>query len=97
MKLVETIIFASLMTATTSAFAIEQTICFSQDSERRSASLGDTATLFGGKCQGVKLEDMNAKGWRLVQVVPDLFNSFGMVFEKVGPANASASKPKNKN
>jgi hypothetical protein len=74
-------------------FAIEQTICFSQKDSGVEYSvgkpvyvavLGDDAVLNGGKCNGVKLADMNKKGWRLVQVVSGLNNSFGMVFEKGG-------------
>lgn len=75
------------------AFAVEQTICYSQEDSGSKYSagrpiylavLGDDAVLNGGKCNGVKLADMNKKGWRLVQVVTGLNNSFGMVFEKGG-------------
>lgn len=84
---------AILLATTTSLFGIEQTICFSQKDSGAEyspgrpvllASLGDDTTLNGGKCEGGKLSDMNKKGWRLVQVVTGLNNSFGMVFEKVG-------------
>lgn len=96
MKFGRLMIFAALMMSATSAFAVEQTICFSQEPDRRWESLGDTAIINGGKCNGVTLGDMNAKGWRLVQVVPGLSTAFGMVFEKVGPADTSVSKSKSK-
>lgn len=70
--------------------ALEQTICFSQQStdllvggnKVYYGALGDDVTLNGGQCNGAKLADMNKKGWRLVQVVSGMDQSFGMVFEK---------------
>lgn len=71
----------------------EQTICYSQKDTGDTygpglgkiylASLGDAVALNGGKCGGSTLPEMNKKGWRLIQVVPGLDSSFGMVFEKV--------------
>ena len=67
----------------------KETICFSQDESSlssgrkyRSASLGDSVTLNGGKCQGRTLIQMNKKGWKVIQVVTGLNRSFGMVMEK---------------
>jgi hypothetical protein len=82
------LIVAILLATTSSVFAVEQTICFSQKAIRDTgvflATLGDDATLYGGKCEGVTLPEMNKKGWKLVQVVTGLQSSFGMVFEKIG-------------
>lgn len=81
------LIVAILLATTSSLFGIEQTICFSQKATSSGyllASLGDEATLNGGKCEGTKLSDMNKKGWKLIQVVTNLDSSFGMVFEKIG-------------
>ncbi|MEK8019836.1 MAG: hypothetical protein VSS75_023425 [Candidatus Parabeggiatoa sp.] len=73
--------------------AIEQTICFSQEfvgSQSKLfpngvpiATLGDDVNLYGGKCQGAKLADMNRKGWQLTFVITGLKGSFGMVFDRV--------------
>lgn len=81
-----------LFSATSVAFAVEQTICFSQRYIGKpskyfpkgvpQATLGDKVTLNGGQCDGATLVDMNEKGWRLVFVVTGLENSFGMVLEK---------------
>jgi hypothetical protein len=81
-----------LLFIATSSFAIEQTICFSQEDTGSKystngnpiyiAMLGDNATLNGGKCNGRKLADMNKDGWRLVTVVAGLQSSFGIVLEK---------------
>jgi len=63
---------------------IEQTICFSNKGSGvvSYAVLGDDVVLSGGMCDGSKLSDMNAKGWKLTQVITGLQSSFGMVFEK---------------
>ena len=76
------------------AFAVEQTICFSKQYSGSPsqyfpkgvpmAVLGDDVVLYGGKCEGKKLGDMNKAGYKLVQVVTGLESSFGMVFEKGG-------------
>ena len=64
---------------------LEQTICFSQRDMGRGVSipgLGDTVMLNGGKCKGSTLAEMNANGWKLIQVVGGLNSSFGMVFTR---------------
>ena len=79
-----------LLVSSAHAKKIEQTICFSQkDSGSKIggntyylASLGDKVTLNGGKCQGKTLLQMNKKGWKVIQVVTGLNQSFGMVMEK---------------
>ncbi len=84
--------FLAMLSVSFSSFAVEQTICFSQKDTGTSignrhvyfAVLGDDEILNGGKCDGLKLADMNKKGWRLIQVVSGLQSGFGMVFEKVG-------------
>lgn len=87
------VLLAGMILASVSSYGVEQTICFSQKASSVEyspgnpvylATLGDDATLNGGKCEGAKLSDMNKKGWRLIQVVTGLQSSFGMVFEKVG-------------
>lgn len=87
-------LLVGLLLVSVSSYAVEQTICFSQEDTGRTygtgggkiylASLGDDATLNGGKCGGSTLPEMNKKGWRLIQVVTGLNSSFGMVLEKVG-------------
>jgi len=46
------------------------------------ASLGDKVTLNSEKCKGKSLLQMNKEGWKLIQVVTGLNQSFGMVLEK---------------
>jgi hypothetical protein len=80
-----------LLASAVNVQAIEQTICFSyKDTGQRVGNyvvkvgmLGDDVTLHSGKCRGVKLADMNKRGWKLVFVVTGLESSFGMVFERV--------------
>lgn len=62
-----------------------QTICFSKSSctdKYAYGTLGEDVGLCGGQCQGKKMPQMNAEGWRLIQVVGGLDSAFGMVFEK---------------
>jgi hypothetical protein len=80
----------SLSLSSAFAYKVEQTICFSQrdtgqkigNREFYMASLGDNAILNGGKCQGRTLIQMNRKGWKLIQVISDVNEAFGMVLEK---------------
>jgi hypothetical protein len=66
--------------------SVEQTICFSQayapSSSFNYAQLGEDISLNNGSCQGKTLLQMNQEGWRLIQVVTGLNNSFGMILEK---------------
>lgn len=63
---------------------IEQTICFSQTScvKFPIAELGNNVQLCGGKCQGRSIIQMNKKGWKVVQIISGLSNSFGILLEK---------------
>ncbi len=87
---VSTIAVLSLLSGFASeAFAVQQTICFSkkQISEYNGipiyqATLGDSVSLYGGKCHEKTLPQMNKAGWRLIQVVGGLDSAFGMVFQK---------------
>lgn len=79
-----------MLLSSISVFAVEQTVCYSQDDTGQKignrvfymASLGDNVTLNGGECKGATLPEMNKKGWELIQVVSGLNSSFGMVFKK---------------
>ena len=91
-KLVVAIMALGMMSGIVHAKGVEQTICFSKKfSENKStyfpngvplATLGDDVKLYGGKCQQRTLPEMNKAGWKLIQVVTGLNNSFGMVLEK---------------
>jgi len=89
-KLILGIIVIGLLSSVVSAKTVQQTICFSQEDTGQTignrkfyiASLGDKVTLNGGKCKGKSLLQMNKKGWKLIQVVTGLNQSFGMVLEK---------------
>lgn len=88
----KTLIFLTILGLASSVQAkvVSQTICFSQEDTGQKigankfymASLGEEVTLNGGKCKGASLIEMNKKGWKLIQVVVGLNQSFGMVLEK---------------
>lgn len=74
-----------LLSTTVYAKNIKQTICFSKSScteKYAYGSLGEDTNLCGGQCQGKTLPEMNKEGWKLIQVVSGLNQSFGMVFTK---------------
>ena len=76
------IVTIGLLSSAVHAKKIEQTICFSREplgDRFWQASLGDGVKLYGGKCQKKTLPEMNKKGWKVIQVVTGLNNSFGMV------------------
>jgi len=62
-----------------------QTICFAKSSctdKYAFGMIGDNVNICGGQCQGKKLAQMNASGWRLIQIFEGVQSSFGMIFEK---------------
>jgi len=89
-KLILWLTMLGLLTSSAYAKKVEQTICFSQKDSGEIiggnpyylASLGDKVSLNGGKCQGKTLLQMNKKGWKVIQVVTGLNQSFGMILEK---------------
>ena len=88
-KIILGAITVGLLSTTIYAKNIEQTICFSKTKINEynghifySGALGDGVLLYGGKCKGRTLSQMNKKGWRLIQVVNGLNSAFGMVLEK---------------
>jgi hypothetical protein len=79
------IVTIGLLSSAVHAKKIEQTICFSREplgDRFWQASLGDGVKLYGGKCQKKTLPEMNKKGWKVIQVVTGLNNSFGMVMTR---------------
>ena len=91
-KIILGIVVLGLLSTTVYSKKIEQTICFSiKYSGKRTqyfpkgvpiAELGDSIKLYGGKCRGRSLPEMNKNGWKLIQVVTGLNSSFGMVLTK---------------
>ena len=88
-KIVLGLAVMGLFASSTYAKNIQQTICFSKEKISEYAGrpiyqgvLGDAVSLYGGKCQGRNLPEMNKKGWKLIQVVGGLNSSFGMVLER---------------
>lgn len=87
MKL-KSVALTGILTLAANAAAVEQSICFSQEMTNSGkyrfgiAKLGDDITLNGGFCQGKTLPQMNKEGWKVIQVVTGLNQSFGMVMEK---------------
>jgi len=90
MRKVISIIICVLCISATNAFGKNEcTICFSQKALPKSGQyqfymgvLGDDVSLSGGKCEGKTIQQMYDDGWRLIQVVSGLDQSFGIVFEK---------------
>lgn len=82
------ILVSSNVFATDAKIKYENTVCFSKsdcDNEFSYGVLGDNIKLCSGECNGKTISQMNAEGWRLIQVVNGLQSSFGMVFERIKP------------
>jgi len=74
-----------LLSISSQAKEVEQTICFSQASCTQKftvGSVGDGVQICGGKCQGRTLSEMNRDGWTLTEVITGLNMAFGMVFTR---------------
>lgn len=87
-SLLLSILASSNVSATDAEAKYENTVCFSQGDCNKKYSygvLGDKVKLCSGKCNGKTISQMNAEGWRLIQVVNGLQNSFGIVFERIKP------------
>ena len=84
-KVISGMIVLGLLSTAVYAKKVQQTICFSKSScsdKYAYGTLGEKTGLCGGQCQGKTLQEMNEKGWKLIQVVGGLNSSFGMVLEK---------------
>lgn len=83
-KIILTGVLGLILTVSSQAKEVEQTICFSSKGEgyARLATLGDYIPLSGGQCQGRILSEMNKDGWKLIQVVTGLNSAFGMLLTK---------------
>ena len=77
-------LISGVLVSNISAKQIEQTICFSSNkcSGVSIGVLGDNVKLCGGECQGKTLGQMNKKGWKLIQVIDGLSESFGMLLTR---------------